>query len=426
MRARSSFNGDPYAFLRTLFGDAVAAVQAERCVPRYLPPPPAGRTVVVGAGKASAAMAASVERHWRGSLSGVVAVPDGYQVPTAQIEVIVAGHPLPDDHSVAAARRVVDAVSGLTADDLVLCLISGGGSALLAAPAAGISLADKQDVVGRLLASGADIVETNVVRKHLSAIKGGRLGAAAAPAQLRTLLISDVPGDDVASIASGPTVADPSTAADANAILERYGIEAPPAVHRHLAAGADESPKPGAAPLARSAATIVASAQDALVAAAGRAEQLGVNAVVLGDAVQGEAREVAKVLAGIAKSVRRHATPAPAPCVLLSGGETTVTVRGRGRGGRNVEFMLALSMALGGEPGVFALAADTDGVDGNAACAGALAGQDTLERAAQSGLDAVACLADNDAYRFFAALGDLVVTGPTFTNVNDFRAVLIA
>ena len=254
-------------------------------------------------------MAASVERHWRGSLSGVVAVPDGYQVPTAQIEVIVAGHPLPDDHSVAAARRVVDAVSGLTADDLVLCLISGGGSALLAAPAAGISLADKQDVVGRLLASGADIVETNVVRKHLSAIKGGRLGAAAAPAQLRTLLISDVPGDDVASIASGPTVADPSTAADANAILERYGIEAPPAVHRHLAAGADESPKPGAAPLARSAATIVASAQDALVAAAGRAEQLGVNAVVLGDAVQGEAREVAKVLAGIAKSVRRHATP---------------------------------------------------------------------------------------------------------------------
>ena len=289
-----------------------------------------------------------------------------------------------------------------------------------------LSLTDKQDVVRRLLASGADIVETNVVRKHLSAIKGGRLAAAAAPAPVRTLLISDVPGDDIASIASGPTVADLSTAADAEAILERHGIEVPSAVQHYLAAGENESPKPGAVWLARCSAMIVASAQDALVEAARRAEQLGVNAVVLGDAVQGEAREVAKVFAGIAKSVRRHGTPARAPCVLLSGGETTVTVRGKGRGGRNVEFMLALAMALGCEPGVFTLAADTDGVDGNAACAGAIAGPDTLDRAAQLGLDAAACLADNDAYRFFAELEDLVVTGPTFTNVNDFRAVLVA
>ena len=417
---------DPRAFLRGLFDEAIASVQAERCVPPHLPPPLSGRTVVVGAGKAAAAMAAAAERHWRGPLSGVVVVPRGYRVPTAQVEVIEAGHPLPDNESEVAARRVLDAVSDLTPDDLVLCLISGGGSALLAAAAGGITLAHKQAVTRQLLASGADIVEINAVRKHLSAIKGGRLAAAAAAARVHTLLLSDIPGDDAAAIASGPTVADPSTFADARAILQRYGITPPPEIRCHLAAAGNETPKPGDPRLANAQAVIIASAQHALMAAARRAEKSGVAAVIQGDAIQGEAREVAKVLAGIAVSARRHGTPAAAPCVILSGGETTVTVRGHGRGGRNVEFLLALARALRGEPDIYALACDSDGIDGNTDCAGAIAAPDTLRRAVQRGLDPATSLADNDAYRFFEALGDLVVTGPTCTNVNDFRAILVS
>jgi hydroxypyruvate reductase len=308
---------------------------------------------------------------------------------------------------------------------LVLCLISGGASALLALPAAGLSLEDKQAVNRALLASGADITQMNAVRKHLSAIKGGRLAAAAHPARVVSLLISDVPGDDPAVIGSGPTVADPTTFADARAILRHYAIEPPASVLKHLSEARDETPKPGDPRLAGAETIIVARPQASLEAAAARAGAEGVRALILGDAIEGEAREVGKVLAGIALQVRRHGQPAPSPCVLLSGGETTVTVRGAGRGGRNAELLLALALHLRGTAGISALAADTDGIDGSEDNAGAIALPDTLPRARAKGLDAPALLADNDAYAFFEALGDLVVTGPTLTNVNDFRAILI-
>jgi hydroxypyruvate reductase len=307
----------------------------------------------------------------------------------------------------------------------VLCLISGGASALLALPAGDIPLQDKQAVNRALLASGADITQMNAVRKHLSAIKGGRLAAAAHPARVVSLLISDVPGDDPAVIGSGPTVPDPSTFADARAILAQYRIEPPAAVAAHLRAAREETPKPGDPRLARAETIIVARPQASLEAAAARARAAGIAPVILGDALEGEAREVAKVLAGIALQVRRHGQPAPPPCVLLSGGETTVTVRGSGRGGRNAEFLLALALQLNGAAGISALAADTDGIDGSEDNAGAIVTPDTLARARACGLDASALLADNDGYGFFATLGDLVVTGPTLTNVNDFRAILI-
>lgn len=419
---------EPKILLRQLFDAAVAAADPARCVPPHLPEPPAapgGRSIVIGAGKAAAAMAKAVEEHWRGELSGLVVTRYGHGAPCRRIEVVEAAHPVPDEAGRAAAGRILRMVEGLTADDLVLVLISGGGSALLALPAEGISLADKQQVHRALLKSGADIGEMNCVRKHLSAIKGGRLATAAYPARVVTLVISDVPGDDPAVVASGPTVADPTTCADALAILEKYRIEVPPAVRGVLESGLGETPKPGDVRFARCRTVVVATAHASLAAAAQAALEAGVAPLVLGDAIEGEAREVAKVMAGIAKSCAGQGVPARAPCVLISGGETTVTVRGQGRGGRNAEFLLALAVALEGRRGIHAIACDTDGIDGSEDNAGALLAADALARALASGVDAKARLADNDGYGFFAALGDLVVTGPTRTNVNDFRAVLV-
>ncbi len=412
--------------LRRMFDAAVAAADPERVLPAFLPDPPAGRTVVVGAGKASAAMARALERHWPGPLEGVVVTRYGHAVPCERIRILEAAHPVPDANSEAAARAILEAVADLGPEDLVIALVSGGASALMALPAPGLTLADKQAVNRALLRCGADIGEMNCVRKHLSAIKGGRLAAAAFPAATVTLAISDVPGDDPAVIGSGPTVADPTTFAEARGILAKYGITEPAAVLAHLARGEDETPKPGDPRLSRSTFRLIATPQRSLEAAAAVAEAAGVRPVILGDSIEGEAREVAKVMAAIARQVRRHGQPAAAPCVLLSGGETTVTVRGEGRGGRNVEFLLALAVALGGEPGVFAIAGDTDGIDGAEEVAGAILRPDTLARASRLGLDAKAMLARNDAHPFFAALGDQVVTGPTLTNVNDFRAVLVA
>jgi hydroxypyruvate reductase len=404
---------------------AVKAALPGDCLPPHLPMPPKGRTIVVGAGKASAAMAAAVEAHWLGELSGLVVTRYGHAVPCERIEIVEAAHPVPDAAGRDAAARILDTVRGLGPDDLVLCLISGGGSALLALPAPGISFADKQAVNKALLKSGANIGEMNCVRKHLSAIKGGRLAAAAAPAKVVTLLISDVPGDDPAVIASGPTVADPTTHADALAIIEKYAIKAPRSVLARLRDHDDETPKPGDPRLATVENRIIATPQHALEAAASVARAAGLMPLILGNALEGEARDVALVHAGIARQSVKHGQPALPPCVLLSGGETTVTVRGEGRGGRNAEFLLALAIALDGLPGVHALAADTDGIDGTEDNAGAIVTPDTLARAAATGLSAKAHLANNDGYSFFAGLGDLVVTGPTFTNVNDFRAIVI-
>jgi glycerate 2-kinase len=416
---------EPRRFLRSLFDAAVAAAAPLHCVPANLPEPPKGRTIVVGAGKASAAMAQAVEASWPGKLSGLVVTRYGHAVPCRWIEIVEARHPVPDEAGRDAALRILSLVEGLTADDLVLCLISGGGSALLTAPADGLTLADKQAVNAALLRSGAAIGELNCVRKHLSAIKGGRLALAAAPARVVSLLISDVPNDDPAVIASGPTVADPTTLADAIAILEKYRIAEPAGVLDFLRHRATETPKPGDPRLAHVENRILAAPQQSLEAAAALARAAGVAPLILGDSIEGEASEVARVHAAIARQCRRHGQPIAPPCVLLSGGETTVTVRGNGRGGRNAEFLLALAVALNGEAGIAALAADTDGIDGTEDNAGAFIGPDTLARAARRGISGAAYLADNDGYGFFAALDDLVVTGPTFTNVNDFRAILI-
>jgi hydroxypyruvate reductase len=418
-------NTGPRGLLARMFDAAVAAAQPALRIPACLPAPPRGRTVVVGAGKASAAMAQALERHWAGPLSGLVVTRYGYAVPCERIRIVEAAHPVPDAAGLEAARQILLAVQGLGEDDLVICLVSGGGSALLPLPGDGVSLEDKQLVNRALLASGANIGEMNCVRRHLSGIKGGRLAAACHPARVVNLLISDVPGDDPADIASGPTVADPGTCADALGIVRRYGIELPAGARRLLESGAGETVKPGDPRLARVATRIVASPQMALEAAAEVARAAGVTPLILGDSIEGEAREVAKVMAGIALQARRHAQPVGAPCVLLSGGETTVTVRGQGRGGRNVEFLLALGLALGGAPGIHALAADTDGVDGAEEVAGAFLAPDTLARARAQGLDPRASLDDNDGHGFFGALGDALVTGPTLTNVNDFRAILL-
>jgi hydroxypyruvate reductase len=416
---------DPRQLLRSLFDAAVAAADPATVVPAHLPAPPKGRTIVVGAGKASAAMGLALERHWPGELTGLIVTRYGHGAPCRRLEVVEAAHPVPDEAGRAAAARILALVQGLTADDLVLALISGGGSSLLTLPPDGLTLADKQAINRALLRSGASIDEMNCVRKHLSAIKGGRLAAAAHPAHVVTLLISDVPGDDPAIIASGPTVADPTTAADALAILGRYGIELPDHVRRHLGSAAAETPKPGDPRLAGSEVRLIAAPQLSLEAAAAVARAAGVTPLLLGDAIEGEAREVGQVMAGIASSVRRHGQPLAAPAVLLSGGETTVTVRGDGRGGRNVEYMLGLAVALGGLPGVWAVAGDTDGIDGAEEVAGALVTPDTLARARAAGFDPHATLDRNDAHSLFEALGDQVVTGPTLTNVNDFRAVLV-
>ncbi len=421
---------DARPLLRSMFDAAIACAQPAVCVAAHLPAAPRGRMIVIGAGKASAAMARAVEAHWTGALSGLVVTRYGYAVPCERIEVIEAAHPVADDAGLRGARRMLELVQGLSADDLVLCLISGGGSALLPQPLEGLSLADEQELSRVLLKSGAPIAEMNCVRRHLSAIKGGRLAAACHPARVLTLLISDVPGDHPLDIASGPTVGDPTTCADALQIVRRYDISLPPAALELLESGRAgrgpaESVKPDDPRLAGASARVIATPQMALEAAADVARGAGIAPFILGDAIEGEAREVGKVMAGITLQVARHGQPFRPPCVMLSGGETSVTVRGGGRGGRNVEFLLALALALDGCPGVDALAGDTDGVDGQEEIAGAIIGPDTLARARSRGLKPQDVLADNDAHSLFTALGDSVVTGPTLTNVNDFRAVLV-
>lgn len=415
----------PQSFLHKLFDAALAAVSPAVCVPPHLPPPPKGRTVLIGAGKAAAAMAAAVEAHWPANapLSGMVVTRYDHGMTTTRIEVVEAAHPVPDVAGEQAATRMLDLVRGLTKDDLVLCLISGGGSALLALPAPGVTLADKQAINKALLRSGANIHEMNCVRKHLSAIKGGRLALAAAPARVVTLGISDIPGDDPSALASGPTVADPTTRSDALGILAKYGIEVPPHVHAWLESAECETPKPGDPRLSHCETHIIATAQQALQAAAAFARCQGVTPLVLGDTIEGEARDVAYVHAAIARQIFRFDEPARKPCVILSGGETTVTVRGNGRGGRNAEFLLALAHVL--DIPVWALACDTDGIDGTEDNAGAWFGPDVRERAKACRLVSADFLARNDGYGFFAALGQLVVTGPTRTNVNDFRAIYL-
>lgn len=411
--------------LRSLFDAAIAAAQPALCLPPHLPERPKGRTIVIGAGKASAAMARVLEDHWDGPLEGLVITRYGYEVPCERIEIAQAAHPVPDAAGLHATWRIRDLVRGLTPDDLVIALISGGGSSLLVSPGPGLTLADKQAVNTALLKSGASISEMNCVRRHLSAIKGGRLAAACHPARLLTLLISDVPGDNPIDIASGPTVADPTTCADALAIISRYQIDVSPAVHSLLESGLGETVKPGDPRLQSIETRIITAPQMALEAAAQVAREAGVTPYILGDSLEGEARDLGKALAGIARQVALHKQPFRAPCVLLSGGETTVSLKGNGRGGRNVEFLLSLAVALNGLPGVHAIAGDTDGVDGVEEIAGAHLTPDTLARAWALGINARASLDNNDGHGFFQALGDSIVTGPTLTNVNDFRAIFI-
>ena len=413
---------DAARLLRQMFDAAIASAQPAHCLPPHLPAAPKGRTLVLGAGKATAAMAQALERHWPGALQGLVVTRYGHAVPCERVEVVEAGHPLPDEAGQDAARRMLALASGLTSDDLVISLFSGGGSALLPLPLPGLALHDKQQLTQTLLRCGATIREINCVRRHLSAIKGGRLAAACHPAQVVTLLISDVPGDDPVDIASGPTVADPTTCADALEILEKYRIQMPRIVLDSLRDGRGETVKPGDPRLAHASVRLIATPAMALQAAAAVARKAGVTPIILGDALEGEARELGSAMAQAASEAAHSEY---LPCVLLSGGETTVTVRGDGRGGRNAEFLLALGIALKGHAGIHALAGDTDGIDGTEAIAGALLYPDTLDRAAQIGLTAERCLGNNDAHGFFSALGDAVVTGPTLTNVNDFRAILI-
>ena len=416
---------DTRTLLRSMFDSAIAAAQPALRIPRFLPTSVKGRLVVIGAGKASAAMARTVEDHWHGPLEGFVVTRYGYAVPCSRIEIAEASHPVPDAAGHAAARRMLETVCGLCADDTVLCLISGGGSSLLPLPLAGLTLEDEQAVHRELLKSGATITEMNCVRRHLSAIKGGRLAAACHPARVINLLISDAPGDDPIDIASGPTVPDPTTRADALAVMRRYGLSVPQRVFDALKRDDAESMKPGDPRLPLIETHLVATPQIALEAAAAVARDAGVVPCILGDAIEGEARDVGKVMAGLSLQVARRGQPFQAPCVLLSGGESTVTVRGAGRGGRNVEFLLSLAIALDGEPGIHAIAGDTDGVDGQEEIAGATLAPDTLERAWSLGIRPRDALDANDGHGFFEALGDSVVTGPTLTNVNDFRAILI-
>src|ERR1700681_1882694 len=410
--------------LLDMFQAAVNAAAPALCVPAHLPPRPKARTVVVGAGKAAASMAAAVEAHWNGPIEGLVVTRYGHGVPCNHIEVVEASHPVPDEAGSKAARRILDKVSGLTVDDLVLVLISGGGSALLALPADDVSLADKQAINRALLKCGAHIAEMNTVRKHLSAIKGGRLAVAAAPARVVALMISDVPGDDLSVIASGPTLPDLSTRSDALGVLTKYGIEIPAAVAKHLNGEASETPKPGDPRFSNVTNRLVATPQKSLEAAARVARDAGLACLILGNAIEGEARDVGIVHAGIARQCGDWGQPLEIPCALISGGETTVTVRGNGKGGRHAEFLLSLGIATDCRNGIWALAADTDGIDGSEDNAGAILAPDTLQRAKLADIDVKTRLANNDAYSVFATLNDLVMTGPTLTNVNDFRTVL--
>jgi hydroxypyruvate reductase len=416
------------AALKTLFDTAIAAADPRAVLAAHLPPKPrSGRCIVVGAGKSAAVMAAALEDAWPDiALQGTVVTRYGHAVPTRHIEVIEASHPIPDANSERGARTLLQRVQGLGKDDLVIALISGGASALLASPVPGLTLADKQAINRALLACGANITEMNAVRKHLSAVKGGRLAAAAAPARVVTLAISDVPGDDPAVIGSGPTVPDATTFADARAVVARYGITLPPQAAARLAQDDDETPKPGSLP--DTDFRLIATPMMALDAMAAKARDLGLSPLILGDALEGEAVQMGIVMAGIATSVRAHGQPLPPPAVLLSGGETTVTISGNptGHGGRNTTFLLSLGIALNGAPDIWATAGDTDGIDGMDEIAGALLTPDTLARARATGRDPRAMLEAHDSHGFFGAIGDLIVTGPTLTNVNDVRAILIA
>lgn len=414
-----------HPLLYRLFDAALKAADPYELIAAHLPPPPKGRTLVLGAGKAAARMAEAVEGHWQGELSGLVVTRYGHGAPTRHIEVVEAGHPLPDEAGEAAARRMLALAEGLGPDDLVICLMSGGGSALLSLAAPGIGLDEKRAINKALLRSGAPIGEMNCVRRHLSRIKGGRLALACHPARVVTLVVSDVPGDDPAVVASGPTVPDDSTGADALAILDKYGIAASGAVRAVLADPLLAAPRPTDPRLARNSVHVIVTAQQSLEAAAQVAREAGYTPLILSASLEGEAREVALVHAAIARQVVQYGQPVARPCVILSGGETSVTVRGQGRGGRNAEFLLALAVALDGLEGVHALAADTDGIDGTEDNAGAWLAPDSLASAQARGLDARARLADNDGYGIFAKLGQLIVTGPTRTNVNDFRAIVV-
>lgn len=410
--------------LRAIFDAAVASAAPGPAVARNLPEKPKGRCVVIGAGKASAAMAAGLDAAWPDvELSGVVVTRYDHAVPAGRIAIVEAAHPRPDENSLAGAKRLLAAVEGLTPDDLVIALISGGGSSLVTLPAGTMTLADKRAVNDALLKSGANITEMNAVRKHLSGIKGGRLAQAAHPARVVTLVISDVPGDDPSVIASGPTLGDATTWADVREIIARYALDLPASARAVIEAG-EETPKPGAFPVDL---RMIATPGMALAAAAEKARALGLTPLVLGDALEGEAAVMGTVLAGIARSVREHGLPVKAPAVLLSGGEGTVTIgKGEaGRGGRNTEFLLGFALAAAGMPGVYAIAGDSDGIDGTEDAAGALVTPDTLERATAAGLNPRRVLAGHDSYSLFSRLGDLVVTGPTLTNVNDIRAILI-
>lgn len=416
---------DIKAFLTDLFETAIRAADPDICVPPHLPDAPVGRTIVVGAGKASAKMARALEQNWSGPLSGCVVTRYGHAVPTDHIEIIEASHPVPDQAGLDGTRKIIELVRGLDQNDLVICLISGGGSALLEDPIAPLDLDGLRDLNRALLKSGAAIDEMNCVRRHISNVKGGRLAAMCHPARVVTLAISDVPGDSLLDVASGPTVADPTTCADALAIIDRYGIIIPQMVRQMLEAGETESIKSDDPRMVNAKAILIATPQMALEAAAGKVRDAGVNAHILGDAIEGEAAETGSVMAGIARQVARYGQPFTRPCVLLSGGETTVTVKGNGRGGRNVEFLLGLAVALNGLPDVHAVAGDTDGVDGLEEIAGAYIEPGTVSRAGAIGIKAIESLDNNDGHSFFEALGDHIVTGPTLTNVNDFRAILI-
>lgn len=417
---------DYRTLLRAMFDAAVGAAHPSVCLPAFLEKiaPPKGRTIVVGAGKAAASMAAAVEAHWPHPIEGLVVTRYEHGAPTSKIEVIEASHPVPDAAGRAAAGRILAKVQGLTEDDLVLALISGGGSALMALPADGVSLEEKQAVNKALLKSGATISEMNCVRKHLSAIKGGRLARAAAPAKVVALMISDVPNDDLSVIASGPTVPDSTTRQDALAVIAKYKIDAPAAVLAYLSTDACETPKPGDKIFDRVENILVATPQGSLDAAAAVASKAGFTPLILGD-LEGESRDVALVHAGIARQIARHAQPIAPPVAIISGGETTVTVRGNGKGGRDAEFLLALTLALEGFGGISAIACDTDGIDGSEDNAGAIMTADSFARAAAQGVDLKALFANNDAYTAFEKLGDLLITGPTRTNVNDFRVILV-
>ncbi len=417
---------EPRALLQQMFEAAVRSARPEWCIPKHLPEPPSGRLIVIGAGKASAAMARAFEDAWEGEIAaGLVVTRYGYEVSCSRIEIVGAAHPVPDQAGRVAAARMLELVQGLAPEDLVLCLISGGGSALLPLPLHAVSLAEKQELSRELLKSGASIGEINCVRRHLSAIKGGRLAASCHPARVITLAISDVPGDNPADIASGPTVADATTCADALAIVRRYRIPLPDHMLQCFLTGAGESVKPGDPRLAHAEFRLIATPQAALEAAARVARDHGIAAHILSDRMEGEAKDVGKVMAGLALQVARRRQPFAPPCVLLSGGEATVTVRGNGCGGPNVEFLLSLGVALDGEKGIHALAGDSDGVDGQEEIAGAFLAPDSLQRGWEQGINPKESLDNNDGHGFFRTLGDSLVTGPTLTNVNDFRAILI-